>query len=208
MNILIADDHKLVRMGLCTIIEEEFLNAHIVEAGNAREILRELRKQKFDLMLMDLKMPDTDSFDLLEQVTKHDPAMKVLVVSLNPESIFALRCLKAGACGYIEKSTNDLDIRKAVRKVAAGKKYMSDEVMEMMTDFMRSGKSSDPFETLSKQEFVVAMHLINGLSNSKICEAMNLQASTVGTYKTKIFEKTNVKTVHELMQLASQFNIN
>jgi len=207
MNVLIADDHKIVRMGLSLILSEEFPGVSITEAGNAAAVLKALRNKKFDMMLMDLRMPDTDSIDLLENALDNDPALKILVVSFNPERIFALRCLKSGAYGYIEKNCDDTLFRKAMKKVAAGKKYMSDDVVELMADHLKNGKSSDPFSILSKNEFLVAMHFINGLGNTEICDIMNLQSSTVATYKTRLFEKINVKNVHELGQLAAQYKI-
>ncbi|MES2772748.1 MAG: response regulator transcription factor [Bacteroidota bacterium] len=207
MNVLIADDHKIVRMGLSLLLGEEFPGVCIDEAGNGADAIKLLRKKKFDMMLMDFKMPDTDSVELLKQALVYDPALKVLVVSLNPENIFAMLCLKAGAYGYIEKSTGDDNLRNAVKKVASGKKYMSEDVVELMTSHIKTGESADPFSKLTSKEFQVAMHFINGLGNSEICETMNLQSSTVATYKIRIFEKINVRNIHELVQLASQYKI-
>lgn len=207
MNVLIADDHKIVRMGLSLIVCSEFPNANISEAGEASEVLRELRSTKTDMMLMDLKMPDTDSIGLLEQVLGIYPNLKVLIVSLNPERVFALRYLKAGAFGYIEKNSDQAALKKAVRQVANGKKYMSEAIVEQMTDHLQSGRSSDPFAGLTKKEFLIATYLINGLGNKEICDTLNLQSSTVATYKMRIFDKMDIKNVHELTQLATEYNL-
>jgi two-component system invasion response regulator UvrY len=207
MNVLIADDHEIVRMGLSIIVSGEFPAAVISEAGNASEVLRMLKQQKTDMMLLDLTMPDTDSIGLLEQVMGIYPGLRVLVVSLNPERIFALRCLKAGAFGYVEKGNGQAEIRKAVVLVGNGKKSMSQEVVEQMTDFLRTGKSDDPFASLTQKEFLVVTHLVNGLGNKEICDAMIIRASTVATYKLRIYEKMNVRNVHELLQLAAQYNV-
>jgi two-component system invasion response regulator UvrY len=207
MNVLIADDHKIVRMGLSIIVSSEIIGAEISEAANAAEVLKILKQKKIDMMLMDLKMPDTDSIGLLEQALSIYPSLKVLVVSLNPERVFAMRCLKAGAFGYIEKSSDQTSLKKAVLQVSKGKKYMSEDIVEQMAEYLTSGKSSDPFAELTKKEFLVATYLINGMGNKEICDALNLQTSTVATYKMRIFEKMNIKNVHELAQLAAQYNL-
>jgi two-component system, NarL family, invasion response regulator UvrY len=207
MNVLIADDHKVVRLGLSLIIKEEFPKAEIFQAGNAAEVYAHMRSEKFDLMLMDLKMPETDSLMMLEQILVIDPYLRILIISLNPERIFALRYLKSGAYGYVQKSEDDDLIKKAIRKVAEGKKYMSEEVVELMTEYLKNGNTSNPFGQLAKREFDVAMHLINGLTPGEICTLMDLQPPTVSTYKNRIFEKLNIKTVHDLMELAKQNSI-
>lgn len=204
MKVLIADDHKVVRLGLSLIIKEEFPKAIISEAGNAAEVLNLLHTEKIDLMLMDLKMPDTDSLLLLEQILMIDPDLRVLVVSLNPENVFALRYLKAGAFGYVEKSEDDTFIRKALHKVAEGKKYMSEEVVELMAEYLKNGSTANPFSQLAKREFDVAMHLANGLTPGEICTLMDLKPPTVSTYKNRIFDKLNIKTVYQLMEIARQ----
>ncbi|MCX6317765.1 MAG: response regulator transcription factor [Bacteroidetes bacterium] len=207
MKVLIADDHKIVRLGLSLIIKEEFPQASIFQAGNAADVYTRMRDEKFDLMLMDLKMPDTDSLQMLEQVLLLDPHIKILIISLNPERIFAIRYLKAGAYGYVEKSEDDTLIRAAIHKVAEGKKYMSEDVIELMTEYIKNGNTSNPFGQLAKREFDVAMHLANGLTSSEICVIMDLKPPTISTYKTRIFDKLNIKTVHELMEMAKENRI-
>jgi two-component system, NarL family, invasion response regulator UvrY len=207
MKVLIADDHKVVRLGLALIVKEEFLNAEIFQAGNAAEVYAHMHNEKFDLMLMDLKMPETDSLMMLEQILLMDPELKILIISLNPERIFALRYLKSGAFGYVQKSEDDAMIKKAILKVADGKKYMSEDVVELMTEYLRNGNTSNPFGQLAKREFDVAMHLINGLTPGEICTLMDLQPPTVSTYKNRVFEKLNIKTIHELMEMAKQNSI-
>jgi two-component system invasion response regulator UvrY len=207
MQILIADDHKVVRMGLSLIVTSEVPGSTITEAGNAVEVLKVLRSKKIEMMLMDLKMPDTDSIGLLEQALVIHPGLRVLIVSLNPERVFAMRCLKAGAYGYVEKSADESFLEKAVSQVAKGKKYMSEDIVEQMAGYLTSGKSSDPFAGLTKKEFLITTHMLNGMGNKDICDALNLQSSTVATYKMRIFEKMFVKNMHELSQLAAQHNI-
>lgn len=207
MKVLIADDHKVVRIGLGLIVKEEFPDAVIFQAGNAAEVYSQIRTERFDLMLMDLKMPDTDSQVMLEQVLLIDPALKVLIITLNPERIFALRYLKSGACGYVQKSEDDTMIRKAITKVAEGKKFMSEEVVDLMAEFLKTGNTQNPFGQLAKREFDVAMHLIHGLTPGEICAIMDLKPPTVSTYKNRIFDKLNINSLHELMEMARQNGI-
>lgn len=207
MKVLIADDHKVVRIGLSILVGDEFPHADILQASNGAEVLTITREQKIDLMLMDVKMPDTDSLMMMEQVLAYQPHLPILVISLNPEKIYAVRYLKSGASGYVQKSEDDMIIRSAMRKVMQGKKYMSDDVVDVMTDLLKDGSSSDPFSRLGKREFDVAVHLIRGLSPGEIGEQMSLQPSTVSTYKVRIFEKLNVDNVHDLIELAKQYDI-
>lgn len=207
MNVLIADDHKIVRMGLSLVVGEEYPAAVIDHAGNAAEVLRHIRSKKYQMILMDLHMPDTDSTTLLEQILSIDPQVRVLIVTLNPERIFALRYLKAGAHGYVQKSEDDTLIRNAIRRVMDGKKYMSEDVLDQMTEYLRSGKPINPFELLSKREFEICMHLIKGVAINEICAIMSLQGPTVSTYKGRILEKLNIRSVHELVILSKEYDI-
>lgn len=207
MKVLIADDHKVVRIGLSILVGDEFPHAEILQASNGADVLEVVRREKLDLMLMDVKMPDTDSLMMMEQVLTLQPQLPILVISLNPEKIYAVRYLKSGASGYVQKSEDDVVIRAALRKVMHGKKYMSDEVIEVMTELLKDGSSADPFSRLGKREFDVAVHLIRGLSPGEIGEQMSLQPSTVSTYKVRIFEKLNIENVHDLVELAKQYDV-
>lgn len=202
MNILIADDHKIVRMGLSVICKEEIPSAVIFEAENAAEVKTALQKRKFEVMLLDLNMTDVDSTELLKFAIQHYPTLKVLVISLYQEKFFALQCMMAGALGYIEKSKNRQELRKAILKVSTGETYINQEIADLMADQLKNGKSSDPFSVLTKQEFLVATHWINAWGNKEIAEEMHIQPASVNAYKREILEKMNLANISELMQVA------
>ncbi len=207
MNILIIDDHKLVRMGLTILVKDEIPVAEIQEAGTAAEVYKVMKDTKFEMILMDLRIPGADNLSLLQQMLLLQPDAKILVVSLNHERIYALRCLQLGARGYIEKSEAEPILRKAIRKVLEGKKYMSEAIVEQMAEYLQSGKLDNPFEVLSQRELEVATHLVNGLTSREISNTLNLQASTVSTFKSRILEKLNLKSVHDLVEMARQYDI-
>lgn len=207
MNILIIDDHKLVRMGLTILVKDEIPAAEIQEAGTAAEVYKVMKDTKFEMILMDLRIPGADNLSLLQQMLLLQPDAKILVVSLNHERIYALRCLQLGARGYIEKSEAEPILRKAIRKVLEGKKYMSEAIVEQMAEYLQSGKLDNPFEVLSQRELEVATHLVNGLTSREISNTLNLQASTVSTFKSRILEKLNLKSVHDLVEMARQYDI-
>lgn len=207
MKILIVDDHQVVRIGLSIILKEKYPDAEISEAGNEAEVYSHLKKHHCDLMMMDLSMPETDSLAMLEQVLKIIPGLKVLIVSLNPERLFALRYLKAGAVGYVQKSENDAMITKAVSTVMSGSTFLSEGMVDVMAQYIRGGSNSNPFEKLSKREFEVAIHCIKGLSPGEIGRVMALQSPTVSIYKSRIFEKLNIKSTHDLLEMAKQYEL-
>jgi two-component system, NarL family, invasion response regulator UvrY len=207
MKVLIADDHRVVRIGLSIILKKEYPHAEISEAGNEEEVFNHLQNNHCDLMLMDLSMPETDSMAMLWQVLKMVPGLKVLIVSLNPERIFALRYLKAGAAGYVQKSENDAMIIKAISTVMSGSTFLSEGMVDVMAQYIRFGNSNNPFEKLSKREFEVALHCIKGLSPGEVGKVMSIQSPTVSIYKSRIFEKLNIKSTYDLMEMAKQYEL-
>lgn len=207
MKFLIADDHKVVRLGLSLIIKEDYPQAEIFEATNALEIFQQVQLHKPDLLMLDLKMPESDGVSTVEQLLVKMPTLKILVISLNPERIFALRYFQLGVYGYVQKSEDDRVIKKAIAKVLAGKKYMSEDVIDIMTEHINQKKYGNPFSLLAKREFEVALHLINGLTTNDICNFMEIQPSTASTFKTRVFEKLNVKNIPELLEVAKQYNV-
>ncbi|MES2773840.1 MAG: response regulator transcription factor [Bacteroidota bacterium] len=207
MRILIVDDHIVVRLGLSAILKSEYPRAEISEAGKEAEVYMHLQKHHYDLMLMDLSMPETDSMAMLEQSIRINPNLKVLVVSFNPERLFALRYVKAGASGYVQKSENDAMIIKAVRTVMNGNTFLSEDMVEEMALYLKHGNTFNPFQRLSKREFEVAIHCINGLTPGEIGRVMALQSPTVSIYKNRIFEKLNIKSLHELIKMAKQYDL-
>jgi two-component system, NarL family, invasion response regulator UvrY len=207
-RILIADDHKIVRLGVHSILKSAFAQSLVIdEAENGDGVITLLRKHTYDLLILDVSMPETDSLALVGQVLAQYASQKIIMLSMNPENVFALRYIKCGARGYIEKNAPDEEIKKAIEKVLAGKKYMSADVMELIADNLSKPGKDNPFEHLSSREFEVARHLINGLSVTDIAELMSLHTSTIATHKSRLFEKLNIVKNIDLIRLAQLNNM-
>ncbi|MBA3705387.1 MAG: response regulator [Bacteroidetes bacterium] len=205
-QILLIDDHYIIRAGIKLILSEK-LNVLVDEASNGNSALTQIKNNSYDLIMLDINLPDTDGFKLLAQILKVQPDSKVLVFSMNPEVLFAKRFIKMGARGYLNKEASDNEIVKATNTVLSGKKYISMELAEILLNETAHEKADNPFKSLSEREFEVAMSLIKGETPVDIANKMNLHPSTIGTYKVRILEKLNVHNVIELIQLAGIYDI-
>lgn len=206
-RILIADDHALVRKGLEMIIRSAFSPCEIAYAENGDEVFQAVRKNTYDLAILDLNMPDTDALALFQQVMAFQPALKVLICSMNPEKIFAMRYLKMGAAGYVEKSAKDDILEKAIRTVLNGRKYFSEDMLDQIVGAVQNKDQANPFDRLTEREFAIALHLIKGLSVGEIAQLVKVHTSTIGTQRARILEKTGVQNIMELNQLARTHQI-
>src|SRR5213593_4756151 len=136
MRILIADDHAVVRRGLKQILADEFKKADFGEAGNAREALDRIRKENWDVIVLDITMPGRSGLEVLKEIKKARPKMPVLVLSMHPEDQFAVRVLKSGASGYMTKESAPAELVGAVRKIMAGGRHISTSVAEIMASYL------------------------------------------------------------------------
>lgn len=206
-SILVADDHALVRKGLEMIIKSAFKPCEITYAINGQEVFRHMRKRSYDLVILDLNMPDTDAVALFQHIMSLHPKQRVLICSMNPEKIFAMRYLKLGATGYVEKSVNDDILERAIRTVLNGRRYFSEDMLEQIAGAVHNNVPSNPFDSLTDREFEIALHLIKGLTVGEIAQMIRVHTSTVGTQRARILEKTGVQNVMELNQLARTHHI-
>lgn len=205
-RILIADDHSIVRYGLCTILRNSFPDCILDEAWDAETVMGNLKKHSYAIILLDLNMPDTDPSILLHWIKSFYKETKVLVISMNEETLFGMRAIQLGAHGYIKKDADPEEIIKAVQCVLSGKKYVSHELANTILDSTLEGKSVNPFERLSPREFQVAMYMVQDYSQKQISEMLQIQYATVNTFKQRIFEKLSVEHRKELMQLATAYS--
>lgn len=200
---LLVDDHVIARMGLKVLLKDMFPGAEIEEAQNGDEAEDRIKNSDFDLCLLDLNMPKTDSISLLKKMLMTRPNLKVLVISMNSEEVFAVNVLKSGALGYISKENSFDVIRDAIKRVLDNKKYMSDKVLNMLLDNEGKVQSfSNPFNKLSDRELMVAKLVIEGYSTKQIADKASLQLSTISTYKGKIFSKLQITNAIELFELS------
>jgi len=204
---LLVDDHVVVRSGIKTLLSEIYNPAEIHEAMNGETAVSKLKNEQFDLIIMDIQMPNTDTLGLMEYIHITYPAAKVLMFSMSAENIYAKRFMKAGASGFVSKEAPLEDITRAISTILNGKKYISDTLAEKLAEDSYSGKSGNPFNELSPREFEIVSLLLEGKTVTDISHALNIQTSTVGTHKARLFEKLGVTNILELKEMATTYNL-
>jgi DNA-binding NarL/FixJ family response regulator len=202
MKILIADDHAVVRRGLRQILADEFKKAEFVEVGSANEALAGVRKENWDVLILDITMPGRSGLDALKEIKESRPRLPVLVLSMHPEDQFAVRVLKTGASGYMTKESAPEELVGAIKKVLAGGRYVSAALAEKMASYLAIDTPKPPHERLSDREFVVLRLIASGKTPSQIAKELSLSVKTVSTYRARILEKTGMASNAELTHYA------
>lgn len=202
IRVLIADDHPLARRGLKDIFADEKDIKVEGEAENSRDTLDQVRKGKWDVLVMDFSMPGLSGLDLLKQLKAEKPKLPVLVVTMHPEKRFALRALKAGASGYLTKGSPPDELVAAVRKLAAGGKYASSSLTESLVRRLDEPDDKMPHEHLADREYQVLCMIASGMTVSEIALKLSLSVSTVSTYRMRILEKMSMENNAQLTKYA------
>lgn len=206
-RVLIADDHSIVRLGASIIIKEVLKTEDIMHAESYDEAKSKIQEAQYDLLILDLNMPGGNNIRMVQEILNLQPEIKILVFSSYDEQIYALRYIEAGAMGYLNKSTSMLELRDALERLKEGKKYMSDSVRDQYIEILTKSKTEvnkkNPLLTLSDRETDVAKQLIKGYGVVDVAKAMDLNPSTVSTYKSRIFKKLNIKNIPELIKIFS-----
>jgi DNA-binding NarL/FixJ family response regulator len=207
IKLIIADDHSIVREGLKQIIADT--NDMIVcdEAENGGELIRKVLKNKFDVVVLDITMPDTNVLDVLKQLRRQVPGIKILILSMHPEEQYAVRVLKAGAAGYLNKESAPSDLVRAIRIVAQGRKYISPSFAESLADTLVSDHEKPPHAHLSDREYQVLVRLAAGNTVKEIAENLFLSEKTISTYRSRILQKMNMANNAELIHYAIKNNL-
>jgi two-component system invasion response regulator UvrY len=201
---LIADDHAVVRQGLKQILGDtpEMLVAG--EATNGQEVLDKVRAETWDVVILDISMPDRSGLDILKQLRSERPKLPVLVLSMHSEDQYAMRVLKAGASGYLTKDSAPDELVKAIRKVVSGGTYVSAFLAEKLAFEIGADSNRLPHETLSDREFQVLRLIAAGESVTEIAAELFLSVKTVSTYRTRLLQKMHLGTNAELIYYAIQ----
>lgn len=202
MRILIADDHAVVRHGLKQILADEFPMAVFGEAATAAEVLKQASNQKWDLVVLDISLPDKSGLDVLKELKQAQPKLPTLVLSMHPEDQFAVRVLKAGAAGYLTKETAPEKLAEAARRALDGRTYVSSSLAETLAHGVTGKHDGPPHEALSDREFEVARMLASGKSVKEIAGTMSLSVKTISTYRTRLLAKLRLKNNAELTRYA------
>ncbi len=201
-RIIIADDHPVVLKGLKEIIQEGFDMVKVDEAGKGYELINKVQAGDYDLVLLDISLPDINGLEILKELKKKKPKLPVLVVSMYPEEQYALRALKAGAQGYLTKQSAADELVLAVRKILSGKRYVSPAFAEQLVLDFESDAAKPAHEKLSNREFQVMRMFGSGKTMKEIAEELHLSINSIRTYRVRILEKIGVKGTNELIHYA------
>jgi len=205
--ILIADDHPIVRQGLRQILEMEFESVKIGEAENSWQALELIRAQDWDIMILDITMPHGSGLDVLKEVKSERPKLPVLILSIHPEDQYGVRALRAGASGYMTKESAPKELVEAVKLILKGRKYISSTLAEKLADKIGTDASILPHEKLSDREYQVLCLIASGKSISDIAAELYLSVKTIGTFRTRILDKMEMKTNAELIRYAIKYGL-
>ena len=201
-NILLVDDHGIVRQGLKNLIELEDGLQVTGEAASGLEAIQLIRVNKYDVVVLDLSMPDKNGVDTLHDLKHIAPDLPVLILSGYAEEQYALNLMRSGCKGYLSKDADSDEIIKAIRTIANGRRYISSELADLMTNELSHPSEKLLHEMLSKREFQVFFKLAGGLSPTDIAAELNISIKTVSTYRTRILEKMSLKTNADLIYYA------
>lgn len=201
-NVLLADDHKIVRHGLKKILEDEFSDVIVGEASRDTEILEQLNKSSWDIVILDINMPGKSGLEILKDIKASHPKLPVLILSMYPEEQFALRVMKSGASGYLRKDSAPEELVDAVKEILEGRKYISPTVMNILSDVVNKDRSIELSELLSDREYEIFMLIAQGKTVSEIAEILSLSVKTVSTHRTHILEKTKLKNNADIIMYA------
>jgi two-component system, NarL family, invasion response regulator UvrY len=208
MRFLLIDDHKIIRDGLKQILLVHFPSANFDECSGAEEVMGKINHSIYDIVICDLSMPGRSGLDVVKQVKALAPDLPVLILSMHPEEHYALRALKAGAWGYLNKSDGAEVLIPAIQRVLQGRKYISSYLAEQLADNLGKEQGDVPLhEGLSTREFDVFKLLVEGKSISEISQQLSLGMSTVSTHRARILIKMDMKSNAELVKYALQNNL-
>ena len=202
MRVLIADDHAVFRRGLKETIGEAFPKVTFGEAKTAQETVECVRRQDWEIFILDISMPGKSGLDILDDVRRLRPKLPVLFLSMHPEEQYARRALKSGAAGYLTKDSIPEELKEAVRRILTGGRYVSATLAERLAFDLRKGADTPLHELLSTREFQVLRMIASGKSVKEIANDISLSVKTVSTYRARVLQKTGMKTTAELIRYA------
>jgi two-component system invasion response regulator UvrY len=202
MKILIADDHAIVRRGLVGLLQAEFKVSEIHEASTGAEAIEKVRSSIWDLILLDISMPGLNGIEVLKQLRAEEIKAPILMLSMQPEDQYAIRALKAGASGFVNKESATEELITAVHKVLSGQKYVSDSLAEKLATSIHDMGSGHAHEHLSDREMQVLQLIASGKTVSEIASEIFLSVNTISTYRARILEKLSLNNNAELTRYA------
>lgn len=201
-KILVADDHTLVRESIIKSLSINMPEVVFGEAENATSVMRKVKKENWDLLILDLNMPGRNGLDIIKDVKEYQPELPIIVLSMYPEDQFALRVIKAGAMGYLTKNTSSSELLKAIKTILKGEQYITRSIARLLTEGLRSDSKKLLHENLSNREFQVLLLIASGKSISDIALELSLSVKTISVYRAHILNKMNLKNNSEITYYA------
>ncbi|MDD5151727.1 MAG: response regulator transcription factor [Flavobacterium sp.] len=200
-SFLIADDHSVVRQGVSLLIKDLFLSAKIHQVATFKDILKVLKESNIDLLVLDINFPDGNSLNIISEIKSIQSDIKILIFSAYEEDIYAMRYLNAGASGYLNKGSSELEMKQALNSMMISGKYITQKIKDRILDSYISRAPINPLEKLSNREVEVARLLIKGFGNLEISDFLQIKKTTVSTFKNRIFEKLEIDNLAALIEL-------
>lgn len=204
LKILLADDHAVVRKGVKQILAENFTQASFGEAQNIHELLEIVDREHWDIVVLDLSMPGGNGLEALKQIKHNHSQLPVLILSMFPEDQYAVRTIRAGAAGYLNKESAPEELVQAIRKILHGGKYISASVADELVLHARHEDDQPIHKHLSDREYQVLCLIASGKEVKEISTELGLSAKTISTYRARLLDKMNMKTNAELTYYAIQ----
>lgn len=207
INILLADDHAIVRQGLVQLLSGAQEFSVIAEASNYSEVMRHVRDLELDAVVLDISMPGKTGIETLQQIKREKPRLPVLMLSMYPEDQYAVRAIKAGASGYLTKMSAPAQLVEALKTITQGRKYITPELATSLAENLTNDTDLSPHETLSDREFQTLKLIAAGKKLSAIADELALSPKTVSVYRARLMEKLRMKTNAELTRYALENNL-
>lgn len=205
IHVLLADDHSIVRAGLCRLVEESGDMTVVAEAADGKAAILQARKTDPDVAVIDISMPEFDGLEVTTRLLDEHPGLPVIILTMHEEEQYVVRAIEAGAMGYITKKSAPEQLVKAIRKVLAGQRYLSAEATESLAlRVARGSKGQSPLDSLSNRELQVLKQLALGNTNREIAAAYNISIKTVDTYRLRLLKKLTLRNNADLSRFAIQ----
>ena len=205
IKVLLADDHSIVRAGLRRIVEECGEMEVVAEAADGREAIDQVKRHLPDVAVIDISMPDLDGLEVVSQLRNFHSQLPILILTMHEEGQYVVRAIEAGAMGYLTKQSAPEQLVKAIRKVHAGSRYVTDAAAEALAlQVARGAQGQSPLDSLSMRELQVLRRLAMGHTNREIAWAYHISIKTVDTYRFRLLKKLNLRNNAELSRFAMQ----
>lgn len=208
IEILIVDDHPVIGMAMNLLLTTEMRNANVERADGGKPALKMLKEKAYDLIILDVNLPDYNILTLIPNIFNAQPDSKILIFTMSPENILARRLFSMDIQGFLTKNSPDEEIMKAIRTVLEGGKYVSEEFSsQVVSDFLSGKKNVNPFDELSEREYQILLELLKGESTRNIADKLHLHGSSVSTYRLRIYDKVDVDNHIDLYKKARLFGL-